>query len=278
MKLLHSTTCAMLLALAAFADAAPVTPVPVKLWRLDCGQIREDDKNDFSDTFAYVGQSIRLGASCYLIEHGDTYMLWDTGLPDSTLGLPLDGPESESASLTRTLTAQLKELGVEPGQIGIVGLSHYHFDHTGQASHFPQATVFMGKADVTVLRTPGNADAKPLEHWIGGPGKIVEVTGDKDVFADKTVIMLDLPGHTPGHHGLLVKLAKKGYVLLSGDLAHFRENYLKDGVPQYNSDRAQSLASLARFKAIATNLHATVLIQHEPGDIAKLPLFPAFAE
>jgi glyoxylase-like metal-dependent hydrolase (beta-lactamase superfamily II) len=26
-----------------------------------------------------------------------------------------------------------------PVQIEIIGISHYHFDHTGQASHFPQA-------------------------------------------------------------------------------------------------------------------------------------------
>jgi glyoxylase-like metal-dependent hydrolase (beta-lactamase superfamily II) len=90
--------------------------------------------------------------------------------------------------------------------------------------------------------------------------------------------MLDLPGHTPGHHGLLVKLAGAGYVLLSGDVAHFKENYLKNGVTQFNTDRAQSLASLARFKETAQNLSATVIIQHEQGDIGKLPAFPAFAQ
>ena len=45
------------------------------------------------------------------------------------------------------------------------------------------------------------------------------VTGDKDVFGDGSVVMLDMPGHTPGHHALLMKLAHKGYVLLSGDTA-----------------------------------------------------------
>ena len=90
--------------------------------------------------------------------------------------------------------------------------------------------------------------------------------------------MLDLPGHTPGHHGLLVKLAQRGYVLLSGDVAHFTENYASNGVPVFNTDRAQSLASLDRFKSIAGNLRATVVIQHEQADISKLPAFPAYAE
>ena len=269
-------TSALWLVLSNLAHAA--APVAVKLWRLDCGAIQEDDLNLYSDTYAYVGKSARLTASCYLIKHEDTYMLWDTGLPIEDLGLPLQGAGSKGESLTKSLTDQLTSIGVAAKQIEIVGISHYHFDHTGQANHFPQARLLMGKGDIKVLQTTSNPRAKPLAHWIGGEGKMEEVAGDKDVFGDQTVVMLDLPGHTPGHHGLLVKLAQTGYVLLSGDVAHFRENYQSNGIPSFNVDRAQSLASLDRFKAIAKNLHATVVIQHEEGDIGKLPAFPAFAQ
>jgi len=87
-----------------------------------------------------------------------------------------------------------------------------------------------------------------------------------------------MPGHTPGHHALLVKLARKGYVLLSGDAAHFAENYASNGVPSFNANRADTLASFDRFKKLAANLHATVIIQHEPADVAKLPAFPKAAD
>ena len=100
---------------------------------------------------------------------------------------------------------------------------------------------------------------------------------DKDVFGDGSVVMLDMPGHTPGHHALLVKLKTKGNVMLSGDLMHFKENYDSNGVPSFNTDRAQTLASLDRFKKMAANLKATVVIQHDARDIGKLPAFPAAA-
>lgn len=90
--------------------------------------------------------------------------------------------------------------------------------------------------------------------------------------------MLRLPGHTPGHSGLLVRLKEKGPVLLTGDLAHFSENYESNGVPTFNVNRAESLASLDRFKKLADNLKATVIIQHEPADVGKLPAFPQAAE
>ena len=101
---------------------------------------------------------------------------------------------------------------------------------------------------------------------------------DKDVFGDGSVIMLYTPGHTPGHHSLLVKLPQMGAVLVSGDLAHFRENYETNGVPTFNTDRAQTVASLDRVKKIATGTKATVVIQHDPRDLDKLPAFPAAAK
>ena len=75
-----------------------------------------------------------------------------------------------------------------------------------------------------------------------------------------------------------MRLKGKGPVILIGDLAHFRENYESSGVPWFNFDRAQTLASLDRVKKLAQNLHATVVIQHDTRDIGKLPAFPAAAK
>jgi N-acyl homoserine lactone hydrolase len=98
------------------------------------------------------------------------------------------------------------------------------------------------------------------------------------VFGDGSVVILRTPGHTPGHSSLLVRLKETGPVLLSGDLMHFRENYETNGVPSFNTDRAQTIASLDRFKKIAEALKATVIIQHDMRDIGKLPAFPAGAK
>ncbi|MBS0422662.1 MAG: N-acyl homoserine lactonase family protein [Proteobacteria bacterium] len=282
MRTLSAFLVCLAFAAAALAAAPAPAPAPVKLWRLDCGALQESDLNDFSDIEAYTGQSRHFTVSCYLIQHGDTYMLWDTGLPDEDLGLPLEGPRSTGETVSKLLPDELAAIGVKPQQIAIVGISHYHTDHTGQAHHFPQARLLIGKGDIVALRTGTEAfvkeHAKPLEHWLNGGAKLEEVDGDKDVFKDNSVVMLSLPGHTAGHHGLLVRLAGKGAVLLSGDVAHFRENYENSGVPKFNVDRAQSLASIDRFKGLAKNLHATVVIQHETGDIGKLPAFPNFAQ
>ena len=250
----------------------------LKLWRLDCGVIQVDDLNDFSDTYAYTKRSKRLTVSCYLIKHGDDYMLWDTGLPKRDLALPLQGKDSKGETLSASLVNQLGQLAIDPKKITLIGISHYHYDHTGQVDDLHQARLLLGYRDVQALRAPDNPEAKALAYWLNGPGKLDEVIGDRDVFGDGLVVMLDLPGHTPGHHGLLVRLSQFGYVLLSGDVAHFRENYESDGLPRWNADRAQSLASLQRVKQIVRNLQATLVIQHEVEDIERLPRFPDAAE
>jgi len=44
-------------------------------------------------------------------------------------------------------------------------------------------------------------------------------------------------------------------------------------VPSFNADRARSPASMDRFRALARNLRAVAIIQHDERDVAKLPAF-----
>lgn len=267
-------------AMAGFMLAPPVQAADVALARLDCGSEPEPvSVASFSDTFAHRDLKLPLTYSCYLIRHGNRYLLWDTGnAPD---GAP-DAPKVPLVDL-------IKRMGVPVDAVEFVGISHHHLDHTGQLAAFPKATLLVGRGDwelMSAAQPPAGMQAKDfamrqarVKPWMSGGGKVELLTGDrKDVFGDGSVVMLSLPGHTPGHHGLLVKLEKSGYVLLTGDLTHFHENYATDGIPTWNANRADSLASLNRFKKIASNLNATVIIQHDPRDVAKLPAYPGFAE
>ncbi|MEA3192386.1 MAG: N-acyl homoserine lactone hydrolase, partial [Betaproteobacteria bacterium] len=67
-------------------------------------------------------------------------------------------------------------------------------------------------------------------------------------------------------------------VVLLGDAVHFHENYDTNGVPGFNYDRAATIASIERIKQIEKNLKATVIIQHDPRDIGKLPTAPNAAK
>ena len=255
--------------LVAIAQAAP----DMALTRLDCGTPQPPIAVNprFSDTFAYGDLKLQFVYSCYLIKHGDEYLLWDTGHAMTT---PNVAPKV-------SLVDQLAKIELKPDDIKYVGISHYHADHTGQVNSFPKATLLIGQREWDAISSPKPAEGvnfKPFETWLKGEGKLEPIPNDKDVFGDGSVIILATPGHTPGHRSLLVKLPQTGAVLITGDAAHFRENLDTDGVPSFNYDRAQTVASLERLKKIAANLKATVIIQHDARDVEKLPAFPTAAK
>lgn len=242
----------------------------VTLTRLDCGSGTNDPRR-FSDTFAYTETTKPFTFSCYVIRHPAGIMVWDTGYL----------PGSNASATNAPLADLLKQINVNADDVKFVGVSHFHADHTGQLAVLKNATLLIGKGDwdgVTANPPMGGANAKGFAEWIAEKRKVEALTADKDVFGDGTVTVLRAPGHTPGHSMLLVRLKEKGAVILSGDAVHFHENYVNEGVPTFNYDRAQTLATIQRIKQIEKNLKATVIIQHDPRDIGKLPAFPAAAK
>ena len=275
---LYQWAAAFVLALAAPALADPPA-AEIKLWRFDCGTMPGIALAIFSDTFDYGDRTMDMAVSCYLIKHGDQYMIWDTGF--GTEYLHGDPGGLFKVTMKRSLVDQLADVGVKPDDISIVGISHNHGDHVGQAIYFPKAKLLMGAADLAAMRAADHSpmvDPERIAPWLA-PGSNAEgVVGDKDIFGDGSVVMLEMPGHTEGHHSLLVRLQKMGPVLLSGDEYHFVEQIAKRGVPPFNWNRAATLASHDRFTQIVENTGALVIIQHDPADVAKLPVAPEAAD
>lgn len=270
-------TTALLYAAAPGAQAAEATTA---MYRLDCGHMTLGDKSLMSDRGLYRGQSYDIVMSCYLIKHGQDWILWDAGLPVKYLAGPLQ-EGSFTSKLNRTVVAQIAELGLSPDDITYVAVSHAHFDHAGQVNDFPKATLIIQRAELAALADTANAarhyiDAALFSSHLQGQTqtKVKVVDGDADLFGDGMLQVVHTPGHTPGSMALLLKLAHSGNYVLSGDQWHFTENHERRQVPTWNYDHAQTMASGDKLDAVVARNHATLVIQHEPADNRKLPAFP----
>src|SRR6201996_6204834 len=114
----------MLLAASAFAAlAAPVQGAEMSLTRFECGtpQAPTPVNERFSDTYAYGDLKVQFVFSCYLIKHGDDYLLCDTG---QSTAAPNVAPKVSRVD-------QRAKIALKPDQIKYVGTSHYHADHAG---------------------------------------------------------------------------------------------------------------------------------------------------
>lgn len=283
MKRLLSSLAVGALTLAAAGASFAATP-DLKMYRLDCGHMTLGDKSLMSDTGLYKGQSYDIVMSCYLIKHGNDWVLWDTGLPKKYLAGPLT-EGSFTTKLDRTVVDQIADLGLRPDDIKYVAVSHSHFDHSGQVNDFPNATLIIQKAELEAM-----ADTKKAsEHYImadlftshinGKELKRVRVVdGDVDLFGDGTMQTIQTPGHTPGSMALLLNLKNAGPYILSGDQWHFTENHERQQVPTWNYDHNETVSSGKKLDAIIAKTHATLVIQHEPVDNQKLPKPPLFLD
>jgi glyoxylase-like metal-dependent hydrolase (beta-lactamase superfamily II) len=200
-----------------------------------------------------------MSENCYLIHHAQGYFLWDTGYPDRFASLPDGSVSPNGASVVRrarTLAAQLTEIGVSPSDIKYVGISHTHPDHTGNIDLFPNATIMIQKAEFDATQA-SERPAFPAGH------PAMKLEGDKDVFGDGSVTIISTPGHTAGHQALLVHLPKTGWVILSGDAVHLKDNWDNRRIPSMNIDKEKSLASMQRFADLMAEHHAQLWINHD---------------
>lgn len=272
---------ALLLLAAGFAPARGAASVDVRLYALDCGHAAFSDMGQFSDTGEYDGKPGEIADPCFVIRHPKGILLWDTGLGDKFAANKggVDMAPGVHLTVPVTLVAQLKVLGLSPRDVTYVAFSHFHWDHTGNANEFPDATWIINKRELSAaLVTPPPDGIDPATFSGYKTAKTQMIDFDHDVFGDGSVRILATPGHTAGHQVLELKLRKTGTVILSGDLYHLRSNREFARVPLGNASRADTLASMNRIETIVKNTHARFIVQHDPMDFGALPKFPAYLD
>ena len=256
--------------------------VAAKLYRLDCGHSLANDESVWTPG-ENVGRDIEFSSTCWLIKHGSEWLLWDTGVPESSLNDPKGWstlPKLIVYHLDKSITAQLAEIALKPGDIGRVAISHTHGDHIGNMALFPNATIVMQRAEYDWIHSPDgpNDNVNQLmalaRQLLGKPKKLQLIDGDTDVFGDGSVTLLAMPGHTPGHQSLLVHLKNSGFIMLSGDVVHLQDNFAKNIVPSLNTDKAESIASMERVRRLLTTYKATLFINHDKRQTDQLKLIP----
>jgi len=267
----RATGLAALLCLVLSVGASHAQGVE-KLYILNCGEGVAGDISRWSPG-VNEGKSMDFVDNCYLIKHGQDWFLWDTGIPDAVAAMPNGLAPADPKAVTwkrpKTLAAQLEQIGVKPSDIKAMAVSHTHPDHIGNVEMFPTAMLYVQKAEYD---WPG-ADSKPRfkpEH----PVTLLE--GDRDVFGDGSVTILSTPGHTPGHQSLLVKLPKTGEILLSGDAAHFKDNWDNRRVPSANFNKDQTLASMQKIADALSKDKAQLWINHDKAQRDTLKMAPEF--
>lgn len=252
----------------------------LRLYVLNCGDINMD-MSAFSRDGAFMGRYGELSNPCFLIRHPKGDLLWDTGFEETLVDRPngIDTPGFKVKMAAR-LTDQLAMLDLRVEDIEFLALSHSHPDHAGNANLF-RGSVFLAQREEHAYMFSDERRQDEAQFPVFADLEQAETlffSDIYDVFGDGRVVIHAMPGHTPGHSVLLVRLEDAGPHLLTGDLYIQRQSRELSAVPIFNTSAEESLSSMKNFEALASLEKAVVIIQHDKASLAQLPKFPDFAD
>jgi glyoxylase-like metal-dependent hydrolase (beta-lactamase superfamily II) len=245
----------------------------MKMHVLSGGRLRV--RKTMYDANAVRGETMDVPVSCILLRHSQGNVLFDTGCHPAVA----ENAEAHWGGLAKIMTpvmkaddnviAALAGVGLTCDDIDVILCSHLHADHCGCNTFFKRATFVIHAKEVAAARAPDAEAAGYLASEWEQPAPIDMIDGERDLFGDGRIVLIPLPGHTPGTTGALVALDKSGAFFLASDTVSLRSTLDTRIIPRntWNADAlAKSLTEVRHIEAGG----ATVLCGHDDAQWASL--------
>jgi glyoxylase-like metal-dependent hydrolase (beta-lactamase superfamily II) len=198
----------------------------------------------------------------WLVRSGRSLLLLDTGIGGPT------APSAAWAPASGVMPAALGEVGVAPGDIETVVLSHVHDDHIGgtlDASGgplFPNARHVLQRADYEWTKELAGASEEDavflgLLSPLADAGLLDLIDGDHELTGE--LRLQHLPGHTPGHQVLRIASGEDRAVLSADTWNHPAQIGRPDWPSGPDNDHPQAAASRRALLAAVLGQPGTVI-------------------
>lgn len=186
-------------------------------------------------------EAITIPCPAFLIRHPSAgAILVDTGLHPSiatgakenfgSLGARFGKPSLQPGE---DVPSQLRERGLEPGEIPIVVMTHLHMDHSSGISEFPNSTFVVSESEWRFAAggpNPAMNGYRRAHFDYAFEYRGVSFDRDNidsyasfgrtfDLFGDGSIHLAYTPGHSPGHMSVICRLAKNDFVI-GGDAVY----------------------------------------------------------
>ena len=200
---------------------------------LDLGESAADKSLFFLRKF--IGQRVVAKTVAAYIGGAAKKIVVDAGPPDIERSLKYHPYfKAESRSPDQEMAGALAKAGVKPEEIDIVILTHLHWDHVGAVELFPNAQFIVSDEELRFALNPTpclyasyealQLGIQPLFLKVMNRLITVDMPGKEIVEGVRTI---PLPGHTPGHIGVVVETDAGPYVIAG------------DAVPMYANLRGE---------------------------------------
>lgn len=160
----------------------------------------------------------------------------------------------------QTIASQLQAKGIDPAQVGLIVMTHLHFDHASALCEFPSATVLVSRPEWQAAHArypfmhgyvPAQLDPRPTYRTFEIQSAPAHGPFEHalDLFGDGSLVLVFTPGHSLGHVSLIARLGDKP-ALLTGDAAYTLATVREGARPWRAEDESafeRSVAALASW-------------------------------
>jgi glyoxylase-like metal-dependent hydrolase (beta-lactamase superfamily II) len=233
--------------------------------------------------------------NAYVIEHADGLVLFDTGqdrasvtdsdyFPGGAIGFLYGRLARFQIAPQETLAAQLEALGHGASGVRLAILSHLHQDHIGGIRYLPNAEFVLADAEWRAMEEPRSEMNGFLRRHIDLPGvryrriaftptddpALAPFTSAHDVMGDGSLVLLPVPGHTPGSTALLVRRPDQAPLLMVGDLTYEADLLEAGRIPGVGDKAGLRAASAMVRRLMEHHPDLVILPAHDPGAAERL--------
>lgn len=249
----------------------------MKPWEVFAIKYAERNSRTRRDSFVFDDNHDAPHAMDYFIwvlRRDQEVILVDTGYDEDEArrrGRPLDLNPAQA----------LAPLGIDPGIIKTVIVTHLHYDHAGGLRYFPEATIHLQAAEMAYATGPCMCHGVLQAPYTAGhvceaiqrvySGRAVFHDGDGEVAEGVTVHRIG--GHSRGLQAVRV-MTQSGWLCLASDASHYYENFRRNVPFPIVVDVEDMLLGFGKIQKLASRPDL-VIPGHDP---LVRQYFPAVAE
>lgn len=244
----------------------------IRLYALTCGWLT----GPLDGFLAGETGRLKVPVPCYLIDHPDGAVLFDSGMHPQTQTDPAGrlGPAARVFDVHfqpgEEVAARLAAIGIDEAKVRYLVNSHLHFDHAGGNAMIPNARLVVQRREWEAGQDADLARRNhfnPSDYNHGHDLQLVD--GEHDVFGDGRVMCIPTYGHTPGHQSLCVRLDSRE-IVLTGDACYLRRTLEALHLPSIVADPEAMLEALQRLRVLRDG-GAEIFYGHDPEFWATVP-------
>ncbi|KAG1877212.1 hypothetical protein F4604DRAFT_1581007 [Suillus subluteus] len=172
----------------------------------------------------------------FFLHHSKTnkQVVFDLGIHRDIKEFAPAATERFSPVVKQTVAESLEAGGVRPSSVGVVVLSHLHWDHVGGPSPFTTAEFVLGEGSKKALEDPGSCHNPEAFSSVRVPEDRLRFITASDlnvavgpypramnIFGDGSMYIIDASGHVDGDINILARTSSDGaWILLGANSAH----------------------------------------------------------